>query len=119
MSNARYAAYLNKEAMKTERRVSLVPSTHLTRTSKVLFIEEPKAIPVLQRRKTYIVVIEVRLLRKTFCYEPTCDLASCQLDAYLSLSWVYGNPMEPQRPESAQKLKLDRVLVHPGIKSKL
>ena len=58
-------------------------------------------------------------MRKTFCYEPTCDLASCQLDAYLSLSWVYGNPMEPQRPESAQKLKLDRVLVHPGIKSKL
>ena len=49
-------------------------------------------------------------MRKTFCYEPTCDLASCQLDAYLSLSWVYGNPMEPQRPESAQKLKLDRVL---------
>lgn len=46
-------------------------------------------------------------MRKAFCYEPTCDLVSCQLDAYLSVSWVYGNPMEPQRPESAEKLTLD------------
>lgn len=46
--------------MKPERRVSLIPSTHLTGTSKVSFIEEPKAIPVLQRRKKYIVVMEVR-----------------------------------------------------------
>lgn len=58
MSNARYVAYLNKrnqykEPMKTERRVSLIPLTHLTRTSKVLFIEEPKATPSFKGEKIY------------------------------------------------------------------
>ena len=64
MSNARYAAYLNKrnqhkEPMKTERRVSLIPLTHLTRTRKILF-RGTQSNPRPSKAKKYIVVIEVR-----------------------------------------------------------